>query len=179
MAYFLMLPLFSILLVVLQTTVADIFFSGRLQLEISILVVIYAGYRFDLIKGAVLAFILGFVFDCLAGSVLGLYTFIYLVIFLFSFFLSTSLATRKMHFIAVFTLLCSIIEEFIIFLFYTTAYGFNVLPNSAMILLPQILIISMLAPVFFYLIHRIEVSLYGKNIQSVKWSGTGRVQTEA
>ena len=105
MAYYLLLPFFSIILVVFQTTIADIIFSGRLVLEISIIVVIYAGYRLDLIRGSVLAFVLGFVFDCLAGSVPGLFTFAYVLIFLLSFFVSASLTTEKMHFIAIFALI--------------------------------------------------------------------------
>jgi rod shape-determining protein MreD len=179
MAYYLLLPFFSIMLVVLQIAIADIIFSGRLVIELSIIVIIYAGYRIDLIRGSVLAFVLGFMFDCLAGSVLGLYTFIYILIFLFSFFLSASLTTQKMHFIAIFALICSLLEEFIIFLFYNLAYGFNVLNNTILTFLPQALIISLLAPVFFYLMRRVEVFIYGKTLQPTKWSGTGRVQAQA
>jgi len=62
------------------------FFPGRLVFELSLIVVIYAGFRLDLIRGSILAFVLGFVFDCVSGSVLGLFTFIYVVIFLCSFF---------------------------------------------------------------------------------------------
>lgn len=179
MAYYLLLPFFSIILVVLQITIADIIFSGRFVIEISIIVIIYAGYRLDLIRGSVLAFVLGFVFDCLAGSVLGLYTFIYILIFLFSFFLSASLTTQKVHFIAIFSLICALLEELIIFLFYNLAYGFSILNNTILTFLPQALIISLLAPVVFYLMRRVEVFIYGKTAQPVKWSGTSRVQTEA
>ena len=91
MLYYLSLPFLSILLVILQSTITDIIFSGRLVFELSLIVVIYAGFRLDLIRGSILAFILGFVFDCVSGSVLGLFTFIYVVIFLCSFFASTIL----------------------------------------------------------------------------------------
>ena len=179
MAYYLLLPILSIILVVVQIAIADIIFSGRIVIELSMIVIIYAGYRLDLIRGSVLAFVLGFVFDCLAGSVLGLYTFIYILIFLFSFFLSASLATQKMHFIAIFGLICASLEELIIFVFYNAAYGFNILNNTILTFLPQALIISLLAPVLFYLMRRVEVFIYGKTVQPVKWSGTSRVQTEA
>ena len=49
MIYYLLWPFLSILLIVLQNTVADVIFSGRLVLEISIILVIYAGFRFNLI----------------------------------------------------------------------------------------------------------------------------------
>jgi cell shape-determining protein MreD len=110
MIYYLSLPFISILLVVLQTTIADIIFSGRLVLEISLIVIIYAGFRLDLIKGSILAFILGFVFDCVAGSILGLFTFIYVVIFLFSSLVSIRLDTKKMYFLGFFCLICASLE---------------------------------------------------------------------
>jgi rod shape-determining protein MreD len=44
MIYYLLLPFLSILLVVLQISIADILFSGKLILEISLIVVIYAGF---------------------------------------------------------------------------------------------------------------------------------------
>jgi rod shape-determining protein MreD len=178
MAYYLLLPFFSIILVVFQTIVADIIFSGRLVLEISIIVVIYAGYRLDLTRGAVLAFVLGFVFDCLAGSVLGLFTFTYVLVFLFSFFISASLTTEKMHFIATFAVACSLLEEVTIFSFYSLAYAPNVLHNTSLLFLPQALIVGLLAPVFFYLMRRVEVFFYGKTVQPAKWSGTSRIQAE-
>jgi len=81
MVYCLFLPVLSILLIALQIAVADILFSGRLVIELSLIAVIYAGFRLDLIKGAALAFVFGFVFDCLVGSVTGLFTLIYLLLF--------------------------------------------------------------------------------------------------
>ena len=62
MAYYLLLPVLSILVVALQTTIADILFSGRLVIEISLIAVIYAGFRLELPKGSILAFVFGFVF---------------------------------------------------------------------------------------------------------------------
>ena len=125
MIYYLLWPFLSILLIVLQNTVADIIFSGRLVLEISLVVVIYAGFRFNLIKGAISAFILGLVFDCIAGSALGLFALIYVIVFLFSFFMSARLVIEKSYFIALFTLICTFLEEFIVILFYNLAYGFE------------------------------------------------------
>ena len=168
MVYYILLPFFSILLIVLQTTIADILFAGRLVLEISIIVVIYAGFRLPLIKGAMLAFVLGFVFDCIAGSVLGLFTLIYVLVFLFSFFVSARLVTERMHFIALFTLICVFLEEFTVVLFYNLAYGFDILYNTPVVFLLQALIVGLLAPVFFYMMRRVEVFFYGKPAQSAK-----------
>jgi rod shape-determining protein MreD len=179
MVYFFSLPFFSILLIVLQTTVADVIFSGQLVLEISIIIVIYAGFRFSLIRGGILAFVLGFVFDCIAGSVLGLFALIYVLVFLFSFFISGKMVTERSHIIALFTLFCTFLEEFVVVLFYNLAYGFDMLHSTPLVFLPQAVIIGLLAPVFFYMMRKVEVFFYDKPAQSAERSGTGRIPAEA
>jgi rod shape-determining protein MreD len=178
MIYYLLWPFLSILLIVLQNTAADVIFPGGLVLEISIIVIIYAGFRFNLIKGVISAFILGFVFDCISGSVLGLFTLIYVLVFLFSFFVSARLVTERMHFIALFTLICVFLEELTVVFFYNLVYGFDIFHNTPVVFLPQALIISLLAPVFFYMMRRVEVFFYGKSAQSAERTGTGRIPAE-
>jgi rod shape-determining protein MreD len=178
MIYYLLLPFFSILLIVLQTTIADILFSGRLVLEISIIVVIYAGFRLSLLKGALLAFVLGFVFDCIAGSVLGLFTLIYVLVFFMSFFVSEKMVAGKMHAIALLTLFCVFLEELAIVLFYNLAYGFDIIHNTPFVFLPQALIIALLAPAFFYIMRRIEVFFYDQTEQSAERTRAGRISAE-
>jgi rod shape-determining protein MreD len=135
-----------------------------LVFELSLIVVIYAGFRLDLIRGSILAFILGFVFDCVAGSVLGVFTFIYVVIFLCSFFASVRLATEKIYIIALFSFFCAFLKELMVILFYYSAFKFDVLINMYFVLLPQALIVGLFAPVFFYLMRRVEVYLYEKAV---------------
>ena len=178
MLYYLSLPFLSILLVILQSTITDIIFSGRLVFELSLIVVIYAGFRFDLIRGSILAFILGFVFDCVSGSVLGLFTFIYVVIFLCSFSASGRLATEKIYIIALFSFFCAFLQELMVILFYYSAFKFDVLINMYFVFLPQALIVSLLAPVFFYLMRRVEVFFYGKAVSPAKRTGTDRISAE-
>jgi rod shape-determining protein MreD len=178
MIYYLLWPFLSILLIVLQNTAADVIFSGRLVLEISIIAVIYAGFRFNLMKGVISAFILGLVFDCISGSVLGLFTLIYVLVFLFSFFVSARLVTERMHLIAFFTFICVFLEELTVVLFYYLVYGFDILHNTPVVFLPQALIIGLLAPAFFYMMRRVEVFFYGKPAQSAERTGTGRIPAE-
>jgi rod shape-determining protein MreD len=168
MIYYLLWPFLAILLIVLQGTIADVVFSGHLVLEISIIVVIYAGFRFDLIKGAISSFVLGFMFDCISGSVLGLFALIYVLVFLFSFFISTRLITERMSLIALFALFCAFLEEFTVVLFYNISYGFDILHNTPSVFLLQALIIGLLAPVFFYMMRRVEVFFYGKPAKSAE-----------
>jgi rod shape-determining protein MreD len=162
MLYYLSLPFLAILLIALQSTVTDVIFSGRLILEISLIVIIYAGFHLDLIKGIILAFILGFVLDCVSGSVPGLYTFIYMLIFLFSFFVSDWLDTEKEYIIIFFSFFCALAKETILILIYYLTFKIDMSMNSYFISFMQALIISMFAPVFFYLMARLEVLFYGK-----------------
>jgi rod shape-determining protein MreD len=178
MIYYLFYQFFAVLLIIFQNSVADIFFSGKLVLELSIIVVIYTGFRLNLIKGAISSFILGFTFDCISGSILGIFTLIYVLIFLFSFFVSTLLVTERSSLIALFALFCSLLEVFLIFLFYNLIFGFEILQNISSIFLLQAIIISLLSPLFFYVMSRVEVIFYGKPSQSAQWTGTCRIPEE-
>jgi rod shape-determining protein MreD len=161
MLYYLLLPFLSILLIALQSTIADVLFSERLIFEISLIVIIYIGFRLDLIRGAISAFVFGFVFDCVSGSVPGLFTFIYTVIFLCAFFVSDWLDTEKIYVIACFSFICAFVKEIILILFYYSAFKIDVSMNSYFISCMQALMIGLFAPLFFYLMGRVEVLVYG------------------
>lgn len=179
MIYYLLLPFMTIFLVVFQTTLADILFSGRLTLELSLIVVIYAGFRLDLMKGMVLAFVMGFVFDCMSGSVMGLFTLIYLIIFLLSFFVSFRIVSEKLYLIAGFSLICSVLESLILALLYHVAFEFDMVSNVLVVFVPQAILISVLSVGFFFAIRKVEGLIYGKTMQSPQRTGTGGISAEA
>jgi rod shape-determining protein MreD len=164
MLYYLSLPFLSILLIVLQTTITDIIFSNHFVFEMSLVVVIYAGFRLDLIKGTILAFILGLVFDFVSGSVPGVLAFIYIIVFLCSFFVSEWLDTEKTHVIVFFGFLCALLKEIMLNIFYYFAFNINVLMNLNSIVFIQALIIGLLAPLFFYMMDRTGILLYEKRV---------------
>jgi rod shape-determining protein MreD len=178
MVYCLFLPILSILLIALQIAVADILFSGRLVIELSLIAVIYAGFRLDMIKGAALAFVFGFIFDCLVGSVTGLFTFIYILIFVVSFVVSFVMDTDKLHFVALFGFLCSLIEQLLVVLFYNLLLQFDAAFSIPFVLLPQAMLIGLFTPIFFYLMRRLEVFVYGKPFHRIERSGDSRISAE-
>ncbi|HEX7539367.1 MAG TPA: hypothetical protein VF358_03605, partial [Syntrophales bacterium] len=67
MAYYIVLPFFTILLVVLQRTLLELLFGGRIGVEVSLILVIYAGFHLDVVRGGILAFLAGFLLDCVSG----------------------------------------------------------------------------------------------------------------
>ncbi len=164
MLYYLSLPFLSVLLIVLQTMITDIFFSNRFMFEMSLVVVIYAGFRLDLIKGTVLSFILGLVFDFVSGSVPGGVALIYIIVFLNSYFVSEWLDTEKTHVIVIFGLLCALLKEMMLNLFYYIAFNINVLTNVSSVIFIQALVIGLLAPLFFSLMDRTGILLYEKRV---------------
>jgi hypothetical protein len=179
MTYYLLLPFVSIGIVSLQTILADILFSGWLALELSLIVVIYAGFHLDLLQGITLAFVTGFVFDCVAGTFLGLFTLIYLIIFLLSFFVSLRIDSGKLYLIALFSFICSLFESCMLILLYHCVYKFDMLSNVLAIFVPQALLISVLSVGFFNVMRKVEGLMYGKTIQSQQRSGTNRVSAKA
>jgi rod shape-determining protein MreD len=130
----------------------------------SLVVVIYAGFHLDLIKGTILAFFLGFVLDCVGGSVLGLFTFIYIIVFWCSFFISDLLDTEKTHVIVFFSFFCAFLKEIILNIFYYLVFDIKLLLNVYFIIFMQALVIGLIAPLFFYLMDRTGIFSYEKKV---------------
>jgi rod shape-determining protein MreD len=130
----------------------------------SLIVVIYAGFHLDLIKGTVLAFFLGFLLDCVGGSVLGLFAFVYIIIFWCSFFISDFLDTEKTHVIIFFSFFCALLKEIILNMFYYMAFDINFLSKVYYIIFMQALVISLIAPLLFYLMDRTGIFLDEKKV---------------
>jgi flagellar biosynthesis protein FliP len=102
-----------------------------------------------------------------------------MVIFLCSFFVSIKFSAEKLYFIALFSLICSFLEEILVILFYNLVYGLDIVKKTPLIFPPQAVLISLLAVLFFYLMHRTEGFLYGKAFQSTERARTSRLSEEA
>ncbi|MFO7570861.1 MAG: rod shape-determining protein MreD [Smithellaceae bacterium] len=165
MIFYLALPFLAVGLIVLQSAIADVLFSGWLVLEASLVVVIYAGFRLGIVKGLIFAFVIGFVFDCLSGSVEGLFSLIYMLIFLCAFFVSLRMVTEKLYLIALFSLACALIEMLLLIAFYHFTYSFDLSSSVMSVFVPQALMVSVLSVGFFYTMRRIEGFFYGNAMQ--------------
>jgi len=179
MIFYFFIPFIAIGLVVFQTMLADLLFSGWLALELSLIVVIYAGFRMDLVKGMILAGVMGFVLDCVSGAIEGLFMFIYLLIFTLSFFVSLRMAAEKYYLIGLFSLFCGALESVIVSLIYRLVLNYDAPADALAIFVFQTLLIGVLSVGFFYTMRKIESSIYGKAIQPPQRTGTGGISTEA
>ena len=168
MTYYIALPFFSLALIVSQMMIEDIVFSGKIALELSLIVVIYSGFRFDVLRGGILSFILGFIHDCLTCSLSGLYTLIYVLVFLISKLASLRISPGKPLLIMSFTLVCALFEGMMVILFHPLLYEGGISTHAILAYLPQILIISILSPVLFRAFHWTEAALNGRESQPVE-----------
>jgi rod shape-determining protein MreD len=156
MVYYVVMPVFSMLLIVFQRTLLNLLFGGKITLEISLVLVIYAGFRFGIVRGGLLAFFLGFLLDVVSGTTPGLYTFIYTLIFFFSYLLSMRVYAERMILIMGVTFICAMLEGCIVLLVYQLVYGLDVFYNLLKIFLPQALVAGVLSPAVFAVFNRVE-----------------------
>ncbi len=160
MIYYILLLISSVFLIVLQSMITDIIFSNYFMFEISLVIVIYAGFHLDLMKGTVMAFLLGLFVDCVGGAILGLYPFVYIIVFWSSFFISDLMDTEKTHVVIFFSFFCVLLKEIVLNTFYYMAYNINLFLNTYYIIFTHALVISLVAPLIFYLMDRTGIFLY-------------------
>ncbi|MFB3926438.1 MAG: hypothetical protein ACE14T_10330 [Syntrophales bacterium] len=157
MIFYLLLPVFSLILLVLQTTILDLFFLGKMGLEISLVVVIYAGFHLNASRGGILAFVMGFLLDCITGSITGLFTFFYVVVFFSSKIVSFRVYAEGLFFIMFFTLVCALSEGVFIMLLYRLIYGVDISTSLFRLFIPQALVAGVLSPALFAFFDRFKV----------------------
>jgi rod shape-determining protein MreD len=155
-SYYVIVPIFSLILLIFQTTILNLFVLGKMSVEISLIVVIYAGFRLSAMKGGFLAFITGFLLDCLTGSASGLFTVYYVLVFVGSRILSLKIYSEGYWFIAAFTVACAFFEAIFITLIYHAFYEVEVFWNIYKVFFAQALVAGLLSPALFKLCERLE-----------------------
>ncbi len=165
MIYYLLLPLLLLLIVITQITLLDLFTLGWVGMEVSLVVVIYSGFRLDALRGAMISLLLGFFMDCLTSAIFGLYIFLYILIFYLSMFAAGKVYSEKYSLIAFFTGLCTLLEGLIIVLLYLFLLGADILYAIPKIFIPKALLLGLLSPFLFQIFHRFEVLLHAKGSQ--------------
>lgn len=168
MIYYLILPFLLLLLVIAQITILDLFALRWISMEISLIVVIYAGFHLDALRGGLLSLVLGFFLDCLTSAIFGLYTFLYVAIFYFSMIVAGKVYAEKPLFIAFFTGLCTFLEGLAIVLLYRFFFGADILYAIPRIFIPQAIALGLLSPLSFHLFQRFEVFLHARDTRPAR-----------
>jgi rod shape-determining protein MreD len=163
MIYYLLLPVLLLLLVIVQITILELFSLGLIGMELSLIVVIYAGFHLDALRGGILSLLLGFFMDCLTSGIFGLYMFLYTLIFCLSMIVEGKVYAGKPVLIASFTGFCMLLEGLLIVLLYRFVFGANILYAILKIFIPQAVVLGILSPLIFGLLQRFEVFLHAEN----------------
>lgn len=163
----------GMILIGLQTMIANLFFSGKLVVEISLLMVLYAGFNLTWIKGGIFCFIIGFFLDCFMGSVSGLFALLYLTFFWIAKFVSPRIYAEKITVVMIFVGICSLVEGILVILFYKLAFDLDKFQHLWDVFLPQAIIVGLLAPMVFSLFRRLKVFSHAGNTRSSERSAIG------
>jgi rod shape-determining protein MreD len=154
MIFFLTAPLFLLLLVVFQHAVTGEILPGTPCLELSLVVVLYMGFRLHLVRGATMALLLGFILDCITGSITGFFTLVYFALFILGYGISPRLYGESPGFIVVLTLAGGLLEAILVALLNYLVYGIHNIGDTFRLFLPQLVIVGAISPFAFKLLDR-------------------------
>ncbi len=169
MIRYLVLPPLALGLVILQTSIVELFTAERLSLELTAIGVIYSALFMETGRGAVSVFLMGYFMDTLVAPFPGLYVLSYGIIFLTLSSVSARVYSTKTFFLVSVTFLSVLGEGIILVSTYYIIYGMNVLVTGLKIYLPQACILSGLSPILLQLCRRLEGYGNGKSAQSAQW----------
>ncbi len=160
MIYYVLMPIFSLLLLIFQVSFLDLIFFGKIGIEISLIVVIYAGFHLSIARGGSLAFVMGFIFDCITGSITGFHTFIYVLVFLAARLTSRRVYSEGTLFIVIFTIAASFAQGIFLSLIYVFIYNVENFMKILWIFIIQSIIAGFLSPAVFLLMDKLESVFY-------------------
>ena len=155
MIFYVLIPWFLLMLVVFQHAILGTIFFHSIAVEISLVLVIYAGLRMGVLKGTIMSLILGLMMDCITGVCSGFYALIYSSIFLMVYLVSMQVYAKSNAFIVLFTLCCGFIEGICLLVLNQVIYGTNILSDLVLYFFPQLVIVSLISPFLFKFFHRI------------------------
>ena len=168
MIFYLLTLLLAFSVIILQRTFVDLLFAGKIGLELSLILVIFAGFNFEEVRGVIFAALTGFVFDCLSGAVMGLYTFFYVIVFFLTRLLTDRIYSEQMFFIMIFTFLCVLFEGLYIVVLYKSVFDVNMSYNLYRVFLPQALVAGVLSPALFAGLNYLEVLFHAGDRRSTE-----------
>jgi rod shape-determining protein MreD len=162
------LSLSALGLVILQTSLVEIFTADRLGLEFTMVAVIYAALFMETWEGAWLTFLMGYFMDALVSPFPGLYILSYGAVFFALSSISTRVYSTSILFLVSVTFLSLLAEGIILVSIYYILYDMNVLLTGLKVYLPQACILSGLSPMLFNLFRRLDGHGNGKREQQVQ-----------
>jgi len=164
----LLLSLFVLGLVILQTSLVELVTADRLSFEFTTVFLIHAALFMESWRGAWLTFLAGFFMDALVAPFPGFYVLSYGVVFFALSAISARVYTSKTLFLVTVTFLSVLAEGIILVSLYYILYDMNALLTGLKVYLPQAFILSGLSPILFDLFRSLERYGYGKREQQAQ-----------
>ncbi|HAR97574.1 MAG TPA: hypothetical protein DCS11_01465 [Syntrophus sp. (in: bacteria)] len=155
MLFYLTAPFLAFFLVVFQQGFLNLFFFQQLSVEVSLLLAIHAGFRMDLVRGAVLSLLMGFFIDCLTGSITGLYMTTYALVFLLSFLVSARVYVKQGTLIMAYVIVCTLLEGLLVVGLTELIRGVQ-LEGRLRVFVLQALVLGVLSPAVFPVFDRVR-----------------------
>ncbi len=162
MIRFLSLLMIAVVLIVLQTTLLEIVLLHQFSVELSLLLVLYAGFRYEPGEGAVVSFLCGFLTDCVSGSPTGLYVFLYVLVFSVTKLISERMYADNRLFFAFFAFVAVLAEGVLFVMLYRIIAEVDFFHYLFRHAVPQAFVLALLSPLFFRGFDLLEDRLDGK-----------------
>ena len=162
MIRFLSLLVIAFALIVLQTTLLEIVLLHQMSVELSLLLVLYAGFRYEPGEGAVVSMLCGFLTDCMTGSPTGLFVFLYVLIFSVTKLLSQRMYADSRLFFAFFAFVAALAEGVLLVMLYRIIAEVDFPHYVFRHAVPQAFVLALLSPLFFKGLDLVEERLNGK-----------------
>jgi rod shape-determining protein MreD len=159
---FLSLLVIAVALIVLQTTLLEIVLLHQMSVELALLLVLYAGFRYEPGEGAVVSILCGFLTDCATGSPTGLFVFLYVLIFSATKLLSQRMYADSRLFFAFFAFVAALVEGMLLVMLYRIIAEVDFPHYLLRHAVPQAFVLALLSPLFFKSLDLVEDWLNGK-----------------
>jgi rod shape-determining protein MreD len=146
---FLSLLVIAVVLVVLQTTLLEIVLLHQFSVELALLLVLYAGFRYEPGEGAAVSFLCGFLTDCAMGSPTGFFVSLYVLVFSVTKLISERMYADSRLFFAFFAFVAALAEGVVFVMLYQIMAEVDFFHYLLRHTVPQAFVLALLSPLFF------------------------------
>lgn len=143
--------------IIVQICVWEYLTPELIDIELSLLLVIYASLKSDVILGGLLSFFLGYFLDAFAGRTQGLHTFLYVLVFFYSHTASRAINVNTAPSLMGFVFISALTKGFFFMGYLHWVGGVNLWSDISKVVLPQALILALLSPYVFRLLDHCQI----------------------
>jgi rod shape-determining protein MreD len=148
----------GVLLLTFQTTLLSYLPIQRIRPDIVLVLILCWGFTLPPVSGGILSFLLGFLMDLFSGNSFGLYTFTRPLLFYLTYLFKGRFYLESFLSQSLFVFLFALFEGLLILALLSALNPMhlsNLTPLLFAYFLPQSLLTGLIAPILFFLLHRL------------------------